>query len=312
MKRIVTYFFTMLIVIISLAGCTRVNEDDANSLNIVTSFYPMYIATSNIIDGATNVTLKSLASPDVGCLHDYQLTVNDMITLEKADVFVINGGGMESFLDKAISNYPKLKIINAFIDEDEHESGDEDATEKLEHDEEHTHNHDHDVNAHIWVSISLYIEQIEKICEQLKSINPENAEIYEKNAKVYIEKLETLKKEMHSKLDNLEKRNIITFHEAFYYFAKEFNLNVVDVIEREPGTSPSAGELVDIIKRVESEDVNAIFVEPQYLKTAANTIASETGVKVFELDPVVSGIFEKNAYEEKMRKNLEVLMEALK
>ena len=63
---------------------------------------------------------------------------------------------------------------------------------------------------------------------------------------------------------------------------------------------------------MESEDVNAIFVEPQYLKTAANTIASETGVKVFELDPVVSGIFEKNAYEEKMRKNLEVLMEALK
>ena len=179
MKRIVTYFFTMLIVIISLAGCTRVNEDDANSLNIVTSFYPMYIATSNIIDGAANVTLKSLASPDVGCLHDYQLTVNDMITLEKADVFVINGGGMESFWDKAISNYPELKIINAFIDGDEHESGDEDATEKLEHDEEHTHNHDHDndVNAHIWVSISLYIEQIEKICEQLKSINPENAEI---------------------------------------------------------------------------------------------------------------------------------------
>lgn len=312
MKRIVTYFFTMLIVIISLAGCTKVNEDDANSLNIVTSFYPMYIATSNIIDGATNVTLKSLASPDVGCLHDYQLTVNDMITLEKADVFVINGGGMESFLDKAISNYPELKIINAFIDEDEHESGDEDTTEELEHDEEHTHDHNHDVNAHIWVSISLYIEQIEKICEQLKSINPENAEIYEKNTQVYIEKLETLRKEMHSKLDNFEKRNIITFHEAFYYFAKEFNLNVVDVIEREPGTSPSAGELVDIIKRVESEDVNAIFVEPQYLKTAANTIASETGIKVFELDPIVSGTFEKNAYEEKMRKNLEVLMEALK
>lgn len=310
MKRILVFFLTLIVLVAILVGCsnTKENEED-NTFNIVTSFYPMYIATSNIIDGLEDVKLTSLASPDVGCLHDYQLTVNDMITLEKADAFVINGGGMESFLDKAISNYPELKIINAFVDDEEVEDGD---VEEHQDDNHTEHGHQHESNAHVWVSVSLYIEQVEKICDELKKINPENAERYESNKTNYIKKLDVLRQEMHNGLDKLQKKNIVTFHEAFYYFAKEFNLNIVSVIEREPGTSPSAGELVDIIKEIESKDVNAIFVEPQYLKTAANTISYETGIGVYELDPVVSGNFEKDAYEQKMKKNLDVLMEALK
>ncbi len=310
MKRILVFFLTLIVLVAILVGCsnTKENEED-NTFNIVTSFYPMYIATSNIIDGVEDVKLTSLASPDVGCLHDYQLTVNDMITLEKADAFVINGGGMESFLDKAISNYPELKIINAFVDDEDVEDGD---VEEHQDDNHTEHGHQHESNAHVWVSVSLYIEQVEKICDELKKINPENAERYESNKTNYIKKLDVLRQEMHNKLDKLQKKNIVTFHEAFYYFAKEFNLNIVSVIEREPGTSPSAGELVDIIKEIESKDVNAIFVEPQYLKTAANTISYETGIGVYELDPVVSGNFEKDAYEQKMKKNLDVLMEALK
>lgn len=310
MKRILVFFLTLIVLVAILVGCsnTKENEED-NTFNIVTSFYPMYIATSNIIDGVEDVKLTSLASPDVGCLHDYQLTVNDMITLEKADAFVINGGGMESFLDKAISNYPELKIINAFVDDEDVEDGD---VEEHQDDNHTEHGHQHESNAHVWVSVSLYIEQVEKICDELKKINPENAERYESNKTNYIKKLDILRQEMHNELDKLQKKNIVTFHEAFYYFAKEFNLNIVSVIEREPGTSPSAGELVDIIKEIESKDVNAIFVEPQYLKTAANTISYETGIGVYELDPVVSGNFEKDAYEQKMKKNLDVLMEALK
>ena len=310
MKRILVFFLTLIVLVVILVGCSNTKEkEEDNTFNIVTSFYPMYIATSNIIDGVEDVKLTSLASPDVGCLHDYQLTVNDMITLEKADAFVINGGGMESFLDKAISNYPELKIINAFVDDEEVEDGD---VEEHQDDNHTEHGHQHESNAHVWVSVSLYIEQVEKICDELKKINPENAERYERNKTNYIKKLDVLRQEMHNGLEKLQKKNIVTFHEAFYYFAKEFNLNIVSVIEREPGTSPSAGELVDIIKEIESKDVNAIFVEPQYLKTAANTISYETGIGVYELDPVVSGNFEKDAYEQKMKKNLDVLMEALK
>ena len=299
-----------LILITSLLMCScnvqeKKSEDD--KLNIITSFYPMYVATANIVDGASDVTLECLASPEVGCLHDYQLTVKDMMKLENADVFVINGGGMESFLDKAISAYPTLEIINASehaLENHEHEHGEE---------EEHEgHSHEQGENPHIWVSIDLHIHQIEEITEKLIEIDPTNKEKYEENAKNYIIELKELSERMHATLDYLPNKSIVTFHEAFYYFAEEFDLNVMAVIEREPGTSPSARDIAEIIDIVKEKDVNAIFVEPEYLKTAANVIANETGVTVYELDPVTSGEFKKEAYIEIMNKNLEVLKEALK
>lgn len=298
-----------------LAGCTNNvthnQHTEKEKLNIVTSFYPMYIATANIIDGVENVTLECLASPEVGCLHDYQLTVNDMMTLENADVFVINGGGMESFLDKAISAYPEMKIINASEEILENVSGEHDDEYENEHDHEHEHSHG-DVNPHVWVSIDLHIKQIEKITQELIKIDNKNKDKYQSNSNSYISSLYDLSQKMHNELDNLPNKDIITFHEAFEYFAEEFGLNVLAVIEREPGTSPSARDVANIIDIVKEYRVNAVFVEPQYSKTAANTISNETNTKVYELDPATSGTFEKEAYIKIMEKNLEVLKEALK
>ena len=116
---------------------------------------------------------------------------------------------------------------------------------------------------------------------------------------------------MYERLEGMENRNIVTFHEAFEYFADEFNLNIVAVIEREPGTSPSAGEVAKIIDEIKETSAVAIFVEPQYEKSSANVIANETNVPVYTLDPIVSGKLEKGEYERIMRENLLVLEEAL-
>ena len=73
------------------------NTDEADdTLTVVTSFYPMYIAALNIVDGVEGVRLENLSEPQTGCLHDFQLTPEDMKLLSTADVFVINGGGIES------------------------------------------------------------------------------------------------------------------------------------------------------------------------------------------------------------------------
>lgn len=295
MKKVV--FVLFIICCFILCGCGyQENKIDENKFNIVTSFYPMYVATSNIVDGVEDVTLSNMTDVQVGCLHDYQMTTKDMNKLEKADVFIINGGGMESFLDKATSSCKNLKVINSsegILEEGEHEDG------------------HHEENAHIWVSISLYINQVQNIANELAKADEKNADKYLENAEIYIEKLKTLKSEMHEKLDNLEKKNIVTFHEAFSYFADEFNLNVVAVIEREPGTSPSAGQLAEIIDEIKETSAKAIFVEPQYEKTTANVISKETGVPVYTLDPIVSGKLDKGEYERIMRENLKVLEEAL-
>lgn len=292
----------LLLILIIFTGCTAKNEVTSDDLQIVASFYPVYIATLNIIDGAKNVSLSNLTSTEVGCLHDYQLTTANMLTLSKADVLIINGGGMENFVQKAIDNCNDLKII--------------DSSEGIleEHEEKHIEHegHEHGENAHIWVSITLYIKQVENIKNGLCEIDPSNKEIYEKNANEYIEKLEILKTEMHEKLDGIEDKNIVTFHEAFEFFAEEFDLNVVAVIEREPGTYPSAGELAEIIDIVEQTNAKAVYTEPQYFENAANIIARETGKKLYSLNPIVTGKLEKYAYENAMRENLEVLVESLK
>ena len=113
-------------------------------------------------------------------------------------------------------------------------------------------------------------------------------------------------------LDNVKNRDIVTFHEAFPYFAKEFNLNIVGVIEREPGSEPSAKELQETIEQVKKLKVKALFAEPQYPAKAAETIAKETGSKVYTLDPVVTGPMDADAYINIMDSNLKILEEALK
>lgn len=105
--------------------------------------------------------------------------------------------------------------------------------------------------------------------------------------------------------------SILTFHEAFPYFAKEYGLTISDVIEREPGTGPSAKELADIIVKLKKSPVKVIFAEPQYSPKAAGMIAKEAGARVFSLDPLVTGKYAEDAYLMGMRDNLKMLKNAL-
>ena len=120
---------------------------------------------------------------------------------------------------------------------------------------------------------------------------------------------------MHEAIDDLPNRNIITFHEAFPYFAEEFNLNIVDVVEVEAGTEPSPKQLEETIEIAKANNVKSLFTEPQYAAKAAETIAKETGIKLYTLDPIVTGDSTPDSYDDyinKMKENLETLKEALK
>ena len=114
-------------------------------------------------------------------------------------------------------------------------------------------------------------------------------------------------------LDPLAGTRIVTFHEAFPYFAKEFGFDIVAVIEREPGSEPGAGELAKTMDLIREKRVSALFTEPQYSPKAAETIANETGAKVYSLDPFVTGTEDAPAdsYETAMLKNMDELKLAL-
>ena len=298
-KRI--FFCLLAALCLMLAGCGGTTGADraaggkGDSFHIVTSFYPMYIATLNITQGIDGVSVTNMTKPQTGCLHDYQLSTEDMKTLETADALVANGAGMESFLDKAVKQQKDLKIIDASK-----------GIELLQEDGED--------NPHVWLSVTAAIEQVQNITEQLKAADPSHADAYQKNSDAYLAKLEALKQEMHAALDNVPHKDIVTFHEAFPYFAKEFGLNILRVVEREPGTEPTPAELEETIRQVNALPVKVLFTEPQYSPSAAETIARETGAKIYTLDPVVTGEADEsaiNAYLDTMRENMNTLKAAL-
>lgn len=317
MKTTLTKILTTIILVsLFLTGCNNSaksnnSTESNNKLTIVTSFYPMYISTLNIVKDIPNVEVLNMTTSQTGCLHDYSLSTKDLKTLSNADILIINGAGMESFLDDVIDEYSDLKIIEAskgidLIEDTEHD----------DHTEDHDHeDHDHDVNPHVWVSISKNIEEVSNIAEELSSLDPNHANEYQDNANEYIAKLENLKTEMHSTLDNIAHKDIITFHEAFPYFAEEFGLNIVGVIEIEPDSEPSAKEVENIISIINEKNIKALFTEPQYSSKIADTIAKETGASIYTLDPIVTGDSNEKAYNDyiiKMQENLNTLKEALK
>lgn len=317
MKTTLTKILTIIILVsLFLTGCNNLaksnnSTESNNKLTIVTSFYPMYISTLNIVKDIPNVEVLNMTTSQTGCLHDYSLSTKDLKTLSNADILIINGAGMESFLDDVIDEYSDLKIIEAskgidLIEDTEHD----------DHTEDHDHeDHDHDVNPHVWVSISKNIEEVSNIAEELSSLDPNHANEYQDNANEYIAKLENLKTEMHSTLDNIAHKDIITFHEAFPYFAEEFGLNIVGVIEIEPDSEPSAKEVENIISIINEKNIKALFTEPQYSSKIADTIAKETGASIYTLDPIVTGDSNEKAYNDyiiKMQENLNTLKEALK
>ena len=303
--RSTTKILSLLMLVLSLAlvGCggtdkaaeKPADKQPAQPFRIVTSFYPMYVATINITQGVDGVEVHNMTKPQTGCLHDYQLMTEDMKTLENADAFVINGAGMEDFMDKVTEQQKNLKVIDAS------------RGIKLIHDEEGD-------NPHVWLSVTDAIQQVRNIADQLKEADPAHADAYEKNAAAYIEKLTSLKTEMYAALDNVPHKDIVTFHEAFPYFAEEFHLNIIGVVEREPGTEPTPTELQETIEQVKGLSAKVLFTEPQYSPAAAETIARETGAKIYTLDPVVTGEATpaaKDAYLDTMRKNMNTLKEAL-
>jgi len=291
MKRVLATLLAVALCF-SFTGCTGRKQENVR-FRVVTSFYPIYIMTRNITNGVDGVQVDNMAGQQTGCLHDYQLQSKDMKNIEQADVFVINGAGMESFMGKVTVQLPKLKVVN---------SGE--GISLLVEDEV--------ANPHIWVSITNYIQQVRNVSQGLMKADAQHAQQYQKNAQEYIAKLTVLRYDMHKELDNLPNRDIITFHEAFPYFAKEFDLKIAKVINREPDSQPSAKELAETIRLIRSTKVKAVFAEPQYPRSAANVVAKESGATVYSLDPSVTGKDDLNAYLDAMKENLKVLKEALK
>ena len=287
---------------------------------VVTSFYPMYIATMNVIGDTEGVTLKNLSEPQTGCLHDFQLTPADMKLLSTADVFVINGGGIESFMEDIAMQYPELVIIEAcegielLCEEEahghEHEEGNEHVSDRGHEEEESHEEHNHDVNAHAWMSVANYRKQVDNIASGLVKASPEMRESFLANAGNYDRKLEDLQVEQEALLTLTQGEEVIMFHCAYEYVAADLGLEVAFCMDLDEERQVSAGEVAEVLEVIEHHGVKYIFAEALYGTGMCEMVQKEADVEIIYLDPLNRGEYDSDSYLEGMRKNMKLIKEA--
>lgn len=289
---IILILLTLMLLIVNKSNNNKVKANE--KFKIVTSFYPIYNIVLNLTYGAQNVEVINMTDTNVGCLHNYTLTTSDMKNIEKADVFVQNGLGLENFIDKIISTYPNLKIIDSSIN-----------IENLE-------KNDDEINPHIWTSIEKVISQVENVYLKLCEYNPENVELYTSNYKKYIEQLNDLKQKYEEELKDLTGVKVICLNESLTYLLKEQNMEATTVeTDHEEGTL-SADALKNLILKMKNENIQIIIIDKNDNPKNAETLAHETGAKLYVLNSALSGEDSKEAYINVMFENLEKLKEISK
>ena len=319
-KKLFILASVMIIIVVTLTALTyylniknKTSNTEDDDIRIVTSFYPVYVLTSNLTDQIKGLKVDSLTDFSAGCLHDYQLTTKDMKLLSGADVFIINGGGMEEYLEDVIKNYPDLTVINL-----------SQGIEMLESME-----HEGDVNPHVWLDPQLYMVQIENGRQGLEDYirtsfltnEKDNKEIIDKlttNAASYKAKVQEIADEMDQLLfkvkDMSESKNIsnkvVVFHDSFAYLANKAGLEVVYTLEIHDDTPLSASEIAEVVDIIKEENIHYLFTEDQHDDTISDRIKEETEAEVYIIDSAVTGNASKDSYLEAMRKNIDTLKKA--
>lgn len=269
-----------------------------NPLRVLTSFLPMYLFTKNTVGSAPGVSVDMMLPPSLGCPHNYALVPSDMKKIAAADLFIVNGKGMEEFLGSPVRKAnPKVVVVDTSAGVTPIRNEDKD-----EHGE---------FNPHTWVSPRNAVLQVRAIEQALSKASSENREIFRRNADAYVKRLEGLAEEFEQAAKRFRRRNIVTFHNVFDYLARVVGLTIVGEIEATPGQEPSAGEIHKLIETIKARQAAAVFGEPQYPARLAEMVANEAGVPVRSLDPVATGSTSLTTYEDAMRGNLLVLQEVL-
>lgn len=295
------------------AACGNTSQDSSKNedLKIVTTFYPMYDFTKEIVGDEGDVELLIPAGTEP---HDFEPSAKERAEISDADVFVYNSSDMEFFVDslKDSIDTDKTKMIEAakgikrLESQEEHEE---------EHSEEADEHHDHEYDPHVWLDPVLAIQEVKTIARELGEQYPDKKETFTKNADAYIKKLEALDQKYSSELKDAKNRTFVTQHAAFAYMANQYDLKQVAISGVSPDQEPTPSRLAELKDFVKENNIKVIYFEENASSKVAETLSSETGVQLEVLNPLESLTNEqlKNGenYISVMEKNLDALKESI-
>ena len=292
-------------------------KEASDGLLCVTSFYPVQLLAESVAEGAEDVMVRNLTENHSGCIHDYTLTTQDMRLLSEAELFLINGGEMELFLEKAAAEYKDLMIVDtsegySFLEGVEHSHDHDEDVHLAESCEDPTHEHEaeehkdeeHDVpadetdshaghahalNAHIWMDIDGYLLQLSRVEEAFVKADPAQETLYRKNAKACRAELAKLKEEYANAKESLKGKETVVFHEGFVYLLQMLGIESVHCLAMDSDTQIAAGEAAEIMEECKLHGITTLFAEADYAQTVTDTFGKELSGTVVVLDPVTGG-----------------------
>ncbi|EGP5140960.1 zinc ABC transporter substrate-binding protein [Enterococcus faecium] len=303
---------TVMIGALLFAACGNTNKeaDKKEDLTIVTTFYPMYDFTKEIVGDEGNVKLLIPAGTEP---HDFEPSAKERAEISDADVFVYNSSDMEFFVDslKDSVDSKQTLMIEAAKGIDRLES--QEADEHEESEEGHGHSHEYD--PHVWLDPVLAIKEVRTIAEELGEKYPDKKENFTKNADAYIKKLEALDQKYSDELKDATNRTFVTQHAAFAYLANQYDLKQVAISGVSPDQEPTPSRLAELKEFVKKNNIKVIYFEENASSKVAETLSNETGVKLEVLNPLESLTNEQikagENYISVMEKNLKALKESI-
>ena len=265
---------------------------DNSKLQVISSFYTLHEFSQNIGQEKVDVTLLVPAGV---APHDWGPTIKDVQRMQKSDLIIINGIGFENWVDNldetdyqgVIVDTSNGILVRNFDQEQINSSGD----------------------PHIWLNPVYAKIQVQNIANAFSNSDPDNQQYYQFNAAKYIEQLDLLDLKIRNELSDCN-QDFVAFHDAFSYFADEYNLNQHTIISsNSPHGEATARTLEEIISTSRELNIKVIFSEENVNTRTSEIIANEIGGKVLVLSTLE--IFSDGTYISKMTENLSNLEEAL-
>ncbi|WP_455538377.1 metal ABC transporter substrate-binding protein [Terrisporobacter sp.] len=304
-KIIVLFLLIPMLLTIGCSNTSNISKNANGKIKIYTSIYPLYDFATKIGGDKVDVTNLVPAGTEP---HDWEVSTNDIINLEKANMLIYNGAGIESWADKVINSLDNKDIVYVKTSKnlDLHK-----ATK-----EEKNKNDSEVYDPHTWLSIENAEKEMKNIKNALVKYDPKNSNYYEKNYNIYAKKFDKLRKEYSHTLNPIKNKTIIVAHEAFGYLCSEYNIKQVGIEGLNPDSEPDPAKMTQIIKFAKKNNVKTIFFEELVSPKVANTIAKEINAKTRVLNPL-EGLSKEQInkgedYFSIMEQNLQALKDAMK
>lgn len=327
----------MALLSLTLVGCNSNPENKNLSLNneptlnqtsnaaspseakqVVASFYPLAFMAQAIV-GETLAVTNLAGSGDV---HDYEPSPQDLVTLNNADLVLVQGAQLEPWAEDVLEELESKGVMTLEVTHDldlaaSKEAHDEDHDEEDHEDEEEHTDDDHDehdhgaFDPHTWLDPVLAQDMVTEILAALIAIDPANEDTYEANAQLLINKFDQLDQAFTARLTSCSNEEVIVSHDAFGYLARRYDFEVHAIAGVSTRDEPSAKILAELTEEAE-EGVTHILTEVSNVTRFADTLASETGLTVLNVNPLGRGPLDpEKDFFDVMNENLESFSIAL-